>query len=87
MQEIFKPMELQSMSSHSANAIRNNDANVTYNILLGDRVSEDGLEDDEHDHEHDDDEHHHSPHTMKKEVVESFEFTEMESPTWKKVFY
>ena len=73
-------MELQSISNQSANSIRNNDRDVTYNILLGDRISEDGLDD--NDDEHDEEEHHH--HTI-VEKVESIDFTVLETNTWKKV--
>ena len=77
----FKPMELQNTSTSHHRISDNKD--VTYNILLGDKAVEDEIDDGD---DRDDDAHHHKI-TIKKEKVESFEFTAMETPTWRKVWY
>lgn len=74
-------MELQSYSAKEADFNKD----VTYKSLLGAAIHDeeygDDLDDDEED-EHNID--HGSDHGVKKEIVESFEFTTIQSPTWKK---
>lgn len=71
-----QPMELQSINSHTK------DKEATYNILLGDKG---GLNDEDYDDDHDEEEHHHAAVGTKKQMVESFDFTILETPTWRKV--
>lgn len=66
---------------------------AVYNVLHGDQDMGEGIESHEvHDYEddHDDDHlsaHKHHKHEHKKEVVESFDFNDVESMMWRKVWH